>query len=287
MDPETKTVNKSMKALAKNLNEYLRLPDAEKKNLAKLTPAQREEVLATCKIFPKLNIKVELLVEEEEKDFYDDEPDGNKPPAENDTEDNITITPSGHSIIIAEKIYEQDLVTVRISLTRENVPEGQEAPPVLAPFFPRTLHEGWWFILTDKPGKSDNRRSGAEAGIHAVEKIVDRSRVVTHELRFMAPQKVGTYSMDLHIYCDCYLGLDETIEINFNVNSALELPEYQPHPEDLELDNEPTLFEQVMAANLDDSSDDEDEKKDPKINKTSNGNDVAVDDDEEEDEAED
>lgn len=32
---------------------------------------------------------------------------------------------------------------------------------------------------------------------------------------------------------------------------------YQPHPEDLELDNEPTLFEQVMNAG--DSSDSEDE----------------------------
>jgi translocation protein SEC63 len=39
------------------------------------------------------------------------------------------------------------------------------------------------------------------------------------------------------------------------------LPEYQPHPEDLELDNEPTLFEQVMAANVDDSSDDDDDEE--------------------------
>jgi len=43
---------------------------------------------------------------------------------------------------------------------------------------------------------------------------------------------------------------------------AAELPEYAPHPEDLELDNEPTLFEQVMAANVDDSSDEEDDDDD-------------------------
>ena len=30
-----------------------------------------------------------------------------------------------------------------------------------------------------------------------------------------------------------------------SVLPAEELPEYEPHPEDLELDNEPTLFEQV------------------------------------------
>lgn len=34
---------------------------------------------------------------------------------------------------------------------------------------------------------------------------------------------------------------------------------YQPHPEDLELDNEPTLFEQVMNAA--DSSDSEEEEE--------------------------
>jgi translocation protein SEC63 len=41
------------------------------------------------------------------------------------------------------------------------------------------------------------------------------------------------------------------------VISADSLPVYQPHPEDLELDNEPTLFEQVMNAA--DSSDSENE----------------------------
>ena len=50
--------------------------------------------------------------------------------------------------------------------------------------------------------------------------------------------------------------------VQFNVASASTLPVYQPHPEDLELDNEPTLFEQVMNAA--DSSDSEEE--DPDLN---------------------
>lgn len=48
--------------------------------------------------------------------------------------------------------------------------------------------------------------------------------------------------------------------MQFTVTSAAALPVYQPHPEDLELDNEPTLFEQVMNAG--DSSDSEDEEVD-------------------------
>jgi translocation protein SEC63 len=148
-------------------------------------------------------------------------------------------------------------------MTRENVPEGSKkkkasAPPVHAPMFPKTIRESWWLILTDKV---DTRKGAlAEVTIHAIEKISDQSRVINHELRFMAPQRAGGYEMELHVYSDCYMGLDETIPITFTVSPAAELPEYEPHPEDVELDNEPTLFEQVMAANVDDSSDDEDDE---------------------------
>jgi translocation protein SEC63 len=48
--------------------------------------------------------------------------------------------------------------------------------------------------------------------------------------------------------------------VQFNVAPAASLPVYKPHPEDLELDNEPTLFEQVMNAA--DSSDSEEEDED-------------------------
>lgn len=42
---------------------------------------------------------------------------------------------------------------------------------------------------------------------------------------------------------------------------------YQPHPEDLELDNEPTLFEQVMNAADSSDSEDEDEVEDAEESK--------------------
>ena len=76
----------------------------------------------------------------------------------------------------------------------------------------------------------------------------------------MAPSAAGDYCLQLHVLSDCYMGVDQIIPVDFTVSPAAELPEYEPHPEDVELDNEPTLFEQVMAANVDDSSDDEDEE---------------------------
>lgn len=113
--------------------------------------------------------------------------------------------------------------------------------------------------------------------IHAIEKISKQDRVVVHDIRFQAPPTAGPFSMDLHLLSDCYLGLDEEIELTFNVLPAAELPAYAPHPDDQNLDNvEPTLFEQMLNSNMDDdSSDDDDDDEMPALvdtpeNKTEN-----------------
>lgn len=42
-------------------------------------------------------------------------------------------------------------------------------------------------------------------------------------------------------------------QVEFDVIKASDLPEYKPHKDDLELDNEPTLFES-LAGNVEDDS---------------------------------
>lgn len=74
----------------------------------------------------------------------------------------------------------------------------------------------------------------------------------------MAPNKPGTVKLDVFVKSDSYIGLDQQKAVEFEVISAATLPQYEPHPDDLELDNEPTLFEQVMQA-YDDETDSEDE----------------------------
>ncbi|CAN0374146.1 unnamed protein product, partial [Hapterophycus canaliculatus] len=74
----------------------------------------------------------------------------------------------------------------------------------------------------------------------------------------MAPNKPGTVKLDVFVKSDSYVGLDQKKAVEFEVVSAANLPQYEPHPDDLELDNEPTLFEQVMQA-YDDETDSEDE----------------------------
>ena len=254
-EEEAKEIAKDSENPSRTLIEYLRVPDKDKKGLSKLTDKQKKDVFEACKIIPCMRMVTTLFVEEEETDFYEGEDDAPVPVPAPDA-------PKG------DQIFEQDLVTLRLTMTRENVTELTTkkkafAPPVHAPLFPKTIRESWWLILTDKVDKELVRKGASgEVTIHAIEKLSDQSRVVNHELRFMAPQRAGDYEMELHVYSDCYMGLDETIPINFTVSPAAELPEYEPHPEDVELDNEPTLFEQVMAANVDDSSDDEDDDVD-------------------------
>lgn len=254
-DSEVKTVVKSgSKPPVKSLSDFLILPDADKKGLDRLNDEQKQEVLRVCNIIPHLRVTTALFVEEEEKDFLEGLEDA-LPPVD-DTASAAT------GSIRGDQIFEQDLVTLRITMVRENVTQGDSAHPVYAPHFPKTVRESWWIVLSDKPFSDSSAKKGGEVNIHAFEKVTEQTREVVHEVRFMAPQRAGEYEMQLLILSDCYLGLDQTHAISFSVRPASELPEYAPHPEDVELDNEPTLFEQVLASNIDEESSDEEEDGD-------------------------
>jgi len=82
--------------------------------------------------------------------------------------------------------------------------------------------------------------------------------------RFKGPEKVGTYTFTVIVKSDSYLGLDLRQTFDVEVQSKDLLEKFVPHPEDVALDNEPTMFDlmhnQLEEMNNDfDSSDDEDE----------------------------
>lgn len=149
-----------------------------------------------------------------------------------------------------EEIAEGDIMSVTIKLTRKNVKEGETCDLVYAPGFPYPKLERWYCVIGD--AKVNH--------LHAFGKITSQDRVCELKLQLQAPPRAGSYQLDIFVKCDSYVGLDLRALAKFNVIPASSLPVYQPHPEDLELDNEPTLFEQVMNAG--DSSDSEDEQPD-------------------------
>jgi hypothetical protein len=243
---QVKHITRGGKVQAKSLREYLQVPDAEKKGLSTLSEAERADVLLACnEIIPKLKVELKLFVEE------DDEEDTLDGPPEDKRDDTVSIINSqpldknalekykelsqARSAISGERIYENDLISLRLTMTRENVLEGgnNTAPPVHAPHFPRPVRETWWAVLTDKPKVDPKKGSEPQANLYSIEKITDQSRVVKHVMRFAAPPKAGKYSMVVQLLSSCYMGLDMSFDIDFEVFPASELPEYMPHPEDV------------------------------------------------------
>ena len=280
-EAEVKHMTRGGKKSVKTLRDYLLIKDEDKKGLNDLKENEKADVLMVCdEIFPRLNVTYKLFVEDdEEEDFGDDyeELTGNVSAAtttekeDDDSESSAvvksksggasmtkyTASKEAREAISGDSIYEGDLITLRININRENVEEGEEAPFVHAPHFPRPVKEFWWAVLTDKPKPAAKNAPEVPVTIYAIEKITKQDKNVVHELRFGAPPKAGTYAVEIHLLSNCYMGLDMSEVIEFNVAEASELPEFIPHPEDVALDDEPTMFEQMMAANQDDDSSDE------------------------------
>ncbi|KAJ8605435.1 hypothetical protein CTAYLR_003313 [Chrysophaeum taylorii] len=139
------------------------------------------------------------------------------------------------------EIAEHDLVTLKVSFERRSI------GPVHAPKFPLLKQESWWVVVS-----SNNN-------LVLAEKIADQSLKVDFKVKLLAPPAAGAYSFNVDLKSSDYVGLDVRKTVPMKVVPASTLPEYKPHQDDLDLDDEPTLFEQVMSTAMDDSSDDEDE----------------------------
>eukprot|EP00629_Pelagomonadales_sp_RCC1024_P017252 CAMPEP_0119260188 /NCGR_PEP_ID=MMETSP1329-20130426/695_1 /TAXON_ID=114041 /ORGANISM="Genus nov. species nov., Strain RCC1024" /LENGTH=609 /DNA_ID=CAMNT_0007259609 /DNA_START=935 /DNA_END=2764 /DNA_ORIENTATION=- len=150
-----------------------------------------------------------------------------------------------------DEIAERDLVTLLIAFDRSNVADGKSAPPIHAPRFPLTRIETWWILVSDR---ADN--------LIVAEKISRQSKIVNHCIKFLAPPQAGTYVFNVDLKSCDYLGLDIREHIKMTVIPAAQLPKYRAHPDDLNLDDEPTLFEQVMSGNADTDSETDDSQRD-------------------------
>ena len=131
---------------------------------AKFSTKEQSDINDACKVITNMQIETKLFVEENDEEFEDipdDEEKSEIPPE-------IAAIKAKEAEISGDDIYENDLVTLRVTLTRANVLEGDQAPPVHAVHMPKPLRESWWVILTD-PTAPDGK-----GNIHAIEKIQDK-----------------------------------------------------------------------------------------------------------------
>merc|ERR1712038_527233 len=191
------------------IDKYIHVPDEEKRGLKEMTAEQREDVFKCCKLIPDIGVDTKIFVDDDEDD----------------------------------KVYEGDLMTVQVKVTRNNLEDGEKAGLVHAPHFPFPKQEAWWIILGTKQGK-----------IISIEKVTNPQKEFTHDIKFLAPGQ-GTYHFDLHVLSNAYIGIDKKDEVEVTTLDASSLPEYKVHPDDAELDEERTLFEKMMNINIEEDSD--------------------------------
>jgi len=197
----------------KSILQYMAIPNESKKGLRDFNDEQKEDVLKCCEILPNIDVKSKVFVDDDEDD----------------------------------KVYEGDLCTVSVTLTRNNLDDGEKAGLVHAPRFPFPRLEAWWVALGTREGK-----------IISIDKVTSPNKVVEHKIKFLAPRK-GQYEFNLHVLSNAYVGFDHTESVELTTHDASALPEYKVHPDDAELDDEPTLFEEMMNANIEDDSDSDEE----------------------------
>lgn len=166
--------------------------------------------------------------------------------------------------------------------------EKEQLPAVHAPLFPGVVRENMWVILSEPPFPDATqhnrgavtRNQKAEVPIHAMEKLTSQARVVVKEVRFGAPPTAGTYTLQLRVMSDAYMGMDYSQDVRFTVLSAAVLPVHTPHKEDVLLDKEPTVFEQLLGqtagdsdsdSDSDDDDDDDDEEEEEQEGQTKAG----------------
>jgi len=204
------------KKAVKTIEKYIAIPNEEKRGLADMTEEQKKDVFKCSSIIPNITVEQKIFVDDDEDD----------------------------------KVYENDLLTVQVKITRNNLNEGEKAGLVHAPYFPFPKQEAWWIILGTKEGK-----------IISIDKVANPDREFTHDIKFLAPRQ-GSYKFDLHVMNNAYIGIDRSEIVELTTLDSAALPKYEVHPDDAELDDEPTLFEEMLNANVEEESDSDDSDSD-------------------------
>lgn len=147
-----------------------------------------------------------------------------------------------------------DVATVTVRLQRKTLRSDEAMGPVHAPLYPEPKYEEWWFFLVEE---EDKKR------IVHFERILDTGRCIEEQLRFQVTRP-GKNALVLHALCDSYAGIDKRVELTFEAFAEDEHKrEFPANEEDMELDLQPTLFQQWMGdlGRADESEEEEEEEE--------------------------
>lgn len=145
-----------------------------------------------------------------------------------------------------------DFATLTVTLTRQNLQEGEAAGPVHAPYWPGPKHEEWWLLVYDDICRR----------LITAELVLGTGRTETAKIYFMVP-RAGRFKWRVHAVCDSYLGLDVECPVHFVALKKHEVKrEIFVHPEDA---NIRSLFEELMMGLQQEEPESESEDEAPPV----------------------
>ncbi|GBG32846.1 DnaJ protein ERDJ2A [Hondaea fermentalgiana] len=263
----------------KTIKDFMAAPEqpalgpGRKKGMSSLSDSQVHDVAEVTRLLPDVNFKVTIGVISHEN------PDG--------------------TLEFEDQAQEGDIMTAYFELERLHVPHDEADFPVHAPFLPFTKPEKW-SVIFHRPG---DMQVMAHVFLQGSSRTL-RGRTQFPSKGFLKPKQ--EYKFGFTLLCHAYVDFDEKVTQTVSIQPEGFVKPKEIHPEDLELDNEPTLFEEAFgkAVQSEDSdfadSDDEEDADETdaasesanavrkrvtkaKAAKKSGADDLAVDDDDDDD----
>jgi hypothetical protein len=158
------------------------------------------------------------------------------------------------AVLDEDYIAENDVITATVTLSHANLlragkKPSDPVPPVYAPHWPQAKAEDWHLFLTTA--------TGDKLVVYKPVKGATLTAVAEEKLQFLAPSRAGRYVYRLHVRSAAYMGLDQVVEVPFEVKPASEVPAWEEHEEDTALENGPAdvALEAMMGGGAVDESD--------------------------------
>jgi len=151
-----------------------------------------------------------------------------------------------------------DVLTIKVSVVRENLGENEEAGTVHSNEFPFLKSEGWYLILCEPESEA----------LIAAEKFVMKEKESEKTFRMQA-SRPGNFKVQAQLISDSYKGLDAEYKLEYTVQKDdPSRVEVKYDEEDLQAKKSGGLMQSLMeAGNEEDSSDDDEEEDEPEEKK--------------------
>lgn len=144
-----------------------------------------------------------------------------------------------------------DILSIKLAITHLNLKDKQQLGFVHSNKFPYLKQSSWFLVFTDK----------TETMLMGMDKLVIREKVHIKEIKERM-QRAGVVELTLLLKNDSYKGFDKKIDLKINVLAEVKREQVDYDDEDIQASKAPSLMQQMMEVNPDDSDEEEESDED-------------------------